>query len=115
MNNGGVMETGTETSFRKQSINKAVLVVGGAGYIGSHTAKQLAKNGYTPVVVDRDIKSKPWATQYGPSFEVNLPRDIDHLDHDAKIQNIDSCIRFAVIQSWRECKRSAKYFTPITW
>ena len=95
MNNGGVMETGTETSFLKQNINKAVLVVGGAGYIGSHTAKQLAKNGYTPVVVDRDIKSKPWATQYGPSFEVNLPRDIDHLDQIIKRFNIDSCIHFA--------------------
>ena len=31
-----------------KGINKAVLVVGGAGYIGSHTCKELRKNGYTP-------------------------------------------------------------------
>ena len=53
-----------------KGINKAVLVVGGAGYIGSHTCKELRKNGYTPVVVDRDIKTKIWATQYGPAFEL---------------------------------------------
>ena len=46
-----------------KGMNKSVLVVGGAGYIGSHTAKELTKNGFTPVVVDRDIKTKPWATE----------------------------------------------------
>ena len=52
----------TETESQNLNIkgtSKAVLVVGGAGYIGSHTAKELRKNGYTPVVVDRDITSKP--------------------------------------------------------
>jgi UDP-glucose 4-epimerase len=29
---------------------RAVLVVGGAGYIGAHTAKALAESGYLPVV-----------------------------------------------------------------
>ena len=92
------MATDTETMSQNpniSSIHKAVLVVGGAGYIGSHTAKQLKKNGFTPVVVDRDIKSKPWATQYGPAFEINLPRDIDLLDELVKRFNIDSCIHFA--------------------
>jgi len=89
-----------DTEIMSQSLNintihKSVLVVGGAGYIGSHTAKQLKKNGFTPVVVDRDIKSKPWATQYGPAFEINLPRDIDLLDEIIKRYNIDSCIHFA--------------------
>ncbi|WP_084365687.1 UDP-glucose 4-epimerase GalE [Rhizobium sp. RU36D] len=32
--------------------NKNVLVVGGAGYIGSHTCMELAARGYTPVVFD---------------------------------------------------------------
>ena len=78
-----------------KGMNKAVLVVGGAGYIGSHTAKELLKNGFTPVVVDRDIKTKPWATQYGPAFECNLPRDTDFLKEIVHRYNIDSCIHFA--------------------
>lgn len=90
----------TDTEIMSQNLNissikKSVMVVGGAGYIGSHTAKQLKKNGFTPVVVDRDIKSKPWATQYGPAFEINLPRDVDLLDEIIKRYNIDSCIHFA--------------------
>ena len=85
----------TQQNLNINTMNKSVLVVGGAGYIGSHTAKQLLKNGFTPVVVDRDINSKPWATQYGPAFEMNLPRDIDLLDEIVKRYNINSCIHFA--------------------
>ena len=46
------MEDTTGHQFPKQNINtlsKAVLVTGGAGYVGSHTCKLLAKNGFTPV------------------------------------------------------------------
>lgn len=32
--------------------NNNILVVGGAGYIGSHTCLQLAAKGYQPVVYD---------------------------------------------------------------
>ena len=46
-----------------KGINKAVLVVGGAGYIGSHTAKELRKHGYTPVVVDIIILAVVWEIQ----------------------------------------------------
>ena len=35
-----------------------ILITGGAGYIGSHLCKQLEKNGYVPVVVDRNLKNK---------------------------------------------------------
>ena len=31
---------------------KNILVIGGAGYIGSHMCKYLATNGYMPVVLD---------------------------------------------------------------
>ena len=29
-----------------------ILVIGGAGYIGSHTVRMLARKGYNPVVLD---------------------------------------------------------------
>ena len=37
----------------------AILVTGGAGYIGSHTCVELLNNGYDIVVVDNFYNSKP--------------------------------------------------------
>lgn len=48
---------------------KNILVVGGAGYIGSHMAKHLAQHGYTPVVLDNLICGHKQAVKYGPFFE----------------------------------------------
>ena len=53
------MENTTEHQFPNPSIkglNRAVLVTGGAGYVGSHTCKLLSKNGYIPVTVDRHFR-----------------------------------------------------------
>ncbi len=35
---------------------KAILVTGGAGYIGSHTCKALAHEGYIPVTFDSFLR-----------------------------------------------------------
>ena len=43
-----------------------VLVTGGAGYIGSHTCKLLAKEGYDPIVVDNLSTGNKWAVKWGP-------------------------------------------------
>ncbi len=40
-----------------------VLVTGGAGYIGSHTTKLLARNGYRPVVLDNLTSGHQWAVR----------------------------------------------------
>ncbi len=42
------------------------LVVGGAGYIGSHTCKSLTAAGYTPVVVDNLVNGHADAVKWGP-------------------------------------------------
>jgi UDP-glucose-4-epimerase GalE len=44
----------------------AVLVAGGAGYIGSHVCKALAEAGYTPVCYDTLEKGHDWAVRWGP-------------------------------------------------
>jgi UDP-arabinose 4-epimerase len=44
----------------------AILVTGGAGYIGSHVCKALSKQGYTPVVVDNLVNGHEWAVKWGP-------------------------------------------------
>ncbi|WP_295384901.1 UDP-glucose 4-epimerase GalE [uncultured Thiodictyon sp.] len=43
-----------------------ILVTGGAGYIGSHTCKALARAGYLPVVYDNLVYGHDWAVQWGP-------------------------------------------------
>ena len=35
-----------------------ILVVGGAGYIGSHTVNLLKKEGYTPIIYDNLSKNQ---------------------------------------------------------
>jgi UDP-glucose-4-epimerase GalE len=43
-----------------------VLIAGGAGYIGSHTAKAMAAAGHTPVVLDNLSFGHTYAVQWGP-------------------------------------------------
>ena len=95
-NNGEEMDHTTEHRYRKtniKSVNKAVLVIGGAGYVGSHTCKLLVKNGYVPVVVDRHYNEG--LVSYGPNYNLQLPQEIDRLDEIVKRYNITSCIHFA--------------------
>lgn len=44
----------------------AVLVTGGAGYIGSHVCKALASAGYLPVTYDNLCAGHAWAVRWGP-------------------------------------------------
>jgi UDP-arabinose 4-epimerase len=50
----------------------AVLVTGGAGYIGSHTCKALAQAGYIPVTYDSLEHGHRWAVRWGPLIEGEL-------------------------------------------
>ncbi len=43
-----------------------ILVTGGAGYIGSHTAKLLAQNKHTPISFDNLDRGHEWAVKWGP-------------------------------------------------
>ena len=43
-----------------------ILVTGGAGYIGSHTAKLLASAGHQPIVFDDMSQGHDWAVKWGP-------------------------------------------------
>src|SRR5260370_38800110 len=49
-----------------------VLVTGGAGYIGSHTAKMLVRAGFEPVVFDNFSAGHRWAVKWGPLVEADL-------------------------------------------
>lgn len=55
-----------------QTTKLNVLVAGGAGYIGSHTAKVLSQSGFTPVVLDNLSTGYRDAVRFGPFFEVDI-------------------------------------------
>jgi UDP-glucose-4-epimerase GalE len=44
----------------------SILIVGGAGYIGSQTAKRVAQAGLAPVVFDNLVHGHEWAVKWGP-------------------------------------------------
>lgn len=45
---------------------KRILVTGGAGFVGSHACKALARAGYTPVAFDNFQRGNDWAVRWGP-------------------------------------------------
>jgi UDP-glucose-4-epimerase GalE len=47
-------------------LGDAVIVTGGAGYIGSHTCKALARAGFTPITYDSLARGHDWAVRWGP-------------------------------------------------
>lgn len=49
-----------------------VVVVGGAGYIGSHVCQELYENGLTPVVFDDMSGGHPWAVKWGPFIQGSI-------------------------------------------
>lgn len=60
---------------------ETVLVTGGAGYVGSHACKALARAGYRPVVYDDLSMGHRWAVKWGPIEPGNLndPRRLDEV------------------------------------
>ena len=51
---------------------KSVLITGGAGYVGSHACKVLARAGYRPVVLDDFSRGHREAVRWGPVVECNI-------------------------------------------
>lgn len=49
-----------------------VLVTGGAGFVGSHACKELARAGYVPVVYDDLRRGNAWAVKWGPLVRAPL-------------------------------------------
>jgi len=87
-----------------------VLVTGGAGYIGSHTAKELAARGHSPVVVDNLSRGYRWAVKWGPLEEVDLGGR-ERLGAVFEKYSIDAVIHFAAFAYVGESMRSAsEYF-----
>ncbi len=53
-------------------MSQSILVTGGAGYIGSHACKALARAGYRPVVYDNLSRGHREAVRWGPLVEGDI-------------------------------------------
>jgi len=72
----------------------AVLVTGGAGYIGSHCVRQLERDGQEVIVVDNLSKGHKDAVKKSKLYIGDI-RDQDFIDNVFKSESIDSVIHFA--------------------
>ncbi len=73
-----------------------VLVAGGAGYIGSHTCKALARAGHQPIVYDNLHTGHPWAVKWGPFVKGDL-NDAALLGETLKEHKVEAVINFAAL------------------
>ena len=72
-----------------------LLVLGGAGYIGSHTALELIKKGHEVIVVDNLVTGYEKAVPDKAVFYQGDIRNFDFLDNLFKKERIDAVIHFA--------------------
>ena len=96
----------------------AILVTGGAGYIGSHTCIELIQKGYEVIILDNFYNSKPEALNRirkisGGDFkfcECDI-RDRAGLDRIFAENRIDAVIHFAGLKAVGEsCRKPLEYY-----
>jgi UDP-arabinose 4-epimerase len=87
-----------------------VLIVGGAGFIGSQTAKHVAAAGLTPVVFDNMSSGHRWALRWG-AFEEGDIGDRQAVDRVLAAHSIGAVIHLAsFIQVGESVREPRKYF-----
>lgn len=87
-----------------------ILVTGGAGYIGSHTAKALAARGYTPVVFDNLSSGHRAAVRWGPFVHGDI-RDGAALREAMRVHETSAAIHFAsLIEVGRSVSRPDLFY-----
>ena len=86
------------------------MVTGGAGFIGSHTAKALAEAGHTPVVYDNLTSGSREAVRWGDLVEGDI-RDADTLGAAIDRYRVDGVIHFAgLIEVGRSVQRPDLFY-----
>ncbi len=73
---------------------ETVLVTGGAGYIGSHACKALARAGHRPVAYDSLVRGHREAVRWGPLVEGDLA-DGDLLESTMRQAGVTAVMHFA--------------------
>ena len=89
---------------------KNILVIGGAGYIGSHVVKMLAEKGYNPVVFDNLSKGHKEAVENFP-LELGDLGDKQALSAVFKKHTIEAVMHFAAfIEVGESVQAPSKYY-----
>jgi len=89
---------------------KKILITGGAGYIGSHTVKELLKNKYQPIIYDNLINGHRQAVLGGTSIKGDL-KDKKRLLRVLTKYQPEAVIHFAaLIEVGESVKNSEKFF-----
>src|SRR5437870_2913834 len=87
-----------------------VLVTGGAGYIGSHTAKVLARSGFEPIVLDNLSTGHRGAVKWGPLVEGDIS-DSELIREVIETHRIQAVVHFAGLAYVGESvRRPRQYF-----
>jgi len=73
---------------------ESILVAGGAGYVGSHACKALARAGYQPVTLDNLRTGHADAVKWGPLIEADI-RDEDVVRAAVRQYGVSSAMHFA--------------------
>jgi UDP-arabinose 4-epimerase len=72
----------------------AILVTGGAGYVGAHACKALHRAGYTPVVLDNLSTGHKSFVRWGPFVPGDI-RDNDAVRHTIRSYQVEAVLHFA--------------------
>ena len=87
----------TERHYETESsMSQSILVTGGAGYIGSHACKTLARAGYRPVVYDNLSRGRREAARWGPLVEGDIG-DSSRLGAAIKEHEVTAVMHFAAL------------------
>lgn len=87
-----------------------ILLTGGAGYIGSHTAYALKQAGFTPVVLDSLVSGHAWAVKYGPFVRGDIGDESVVRALCADYQPVAAVHFAAFIEVGESVANPAKYF-----
>lgn len=78
-----------------------ILLTGGAGYIGSHICKALAKHHFIPVTLDNLSLGHEWAVKWGPFINGDIS-DRKLIDNLCKKYQFQGVIHLAALSNVRE-------------
>src|SRR5579862_10046303 len=86
---------GLRLEYHGEMIDKrrsTVLVVGGAGYIGSHAARELQRNGYDAIIYDNLCTGHRYLAE---GFELLVGDIADSAKLRSVLQQVDAVMHFA--------------------
>ena len=92
------------------NIKDPILVTGGAGYIGAHACKALARAGYTPITYDNMVYGHAAAVKWGPLEEGDIT-DYARLEAVMRKYNPKAVMHFAAYAYVGESvEKPSKYY-----